>query len=214
MEGGNNYERAPWRFFHVQRNGGNKKASAKKGAEPPPLNAWVLYSGNNDLHDKLWHVLVVLLKQVVPKKKNGVCSCKGECAAVATETIKELKAVVEMLVQQLNQVNARLAAAEKGSASRAEEKNGAEPRGGQIVAAKDKENGVHKCDTHEQQEFHVKVQMKNAAAKEKALGLNVGSIAARGVKVIGELNVKLRLLGRRRVPSLKLELGLVRRRHC
>ncbi|CAI7755610.1 unnamed protein product [Closterium sp. NIES-53] len=105
---------------------------------------------NKDVHDELWHVLVVPWKEVVHVKQNVVCSCKRECATAA-ETIKELNVKVEILVQQLQQVNVRLAAAEKRNVFGADEKNGADVKGSIIEAAtEDKEKEVPKSDTREE----------------------------------------------------------------
>ncbi|CAI5520627.1 unnamed protein product [Closterium sp. Naga37s-1] len=118
-------------------------------------------------------------------------SCKGECATVAAETIKELKTTVEMLVQQLKQVNARLAAAEKRNVLSADEKNGAKFKGSMVeAAAANKEKDVPKSDTRDQQKHKGMVQLKGAAKKEKSLVLNVGGYAADEAKEIGEPKVK------------------------
>ncbi|CAI5522820.1 unnamed protein product [Closterium sp. Naga37s-1] len=107
------------------------------------------------------------------KEEDARKRADGEAAKVAEETRK--KAAEE-----------RPKAAERRAGPRnvsgADKKSDAEARGSKIqVVVEEKEIGVHKCDTHEQQNFQVKVQLKNSAAKEKALGLSVGSIAAGGV---------------------------------
>ncbi|CAI5528025.1 unnamed protein product [Closterium sp. Naga37s-1] len=117
--------------------------------------------------------------------------CKGECAGEAAETIKKLKVTVEMLVQQLKQVNARLAAAEKRNVFGADEKKGADVTGSIVeTAAEDKEKEVPKSDTREEQKYKAMVQRKDAAKKEKSLVLNVGGYAADEAKEIGEPKVK------------------------
>ncbi|CAI5481933.1 unnamed protein product [Closterium sp. Yama58-4] len=124
-----------------------------------------------------------------------MCSCKGECATVAVETVKELKTTLEMLVQQLKQVNARLGAAEKRDVLDADEKNGVDVKGSRVEsAAADKEKDVPTSDTREQQKHKGMVQLKGAVKKEKSLVLNVGGYEADGAKVFCEPKVK---------PSLK-----------
>ncbi|CAI5497014.1 unnamed protein product [Closterium sp. Naga37s-1] len=117
----------------------------------------------------------------------------GECA-IAAETIKELKVTVEILVQQLQQVNIRLAAAEKRNVFVADEKNGADVKGSIVeAAAEDEEKAVPKSDTREEQKHKAMVQLKGAAKKEKSLVLNVGGYAADEAKEIGEPKVMLSL---------------------
>ncbi|CAI5475280.1 unnamed protein product [Closterium sp. Yama58-4] len=143
---------------------------------------------------------------------NGVCSCKGECAAVAAEKIKELKSTVEMLVQQMKLMKVRLVAAEKRNASHADEEKGAEARRSKVIAAAvAKGKGVHKSDTHEQQKCEVSVELKDAAVKEKTMMLNVASVAADGTRVMREPEVKRSLeeadttLGGNDVTFVKLQ---------
>ncbi|CAI5478020.1 unnamed protein product [Closterium sp. Yama58-4] len=120
-----------------------------------------------------------------------MCSCKGKCATVDAETIKELKTTVEMLVHQLKQVNARLAAAEKRDVLGADEKSSADVKGSIVeAAAAHKEKDVPKSDTREQQKPKGMVQLNGAAEKEKSLVLNVGRYEADGAKVFCEPKVK------------------------
>ncbi|CAI5955016.1 unnamed protein product [Closterium sp. NIES-65] len=145
---------------------------------------------------------VVPWSEVAPEKEKESCGCKGECAAAAAGTIKELKTTVELLVQELHQVKARLAAAEKKGASGADRKTGAESRGSEVKgAAVNKEKGVHKSDTREQQKCEVSVQLKDAAMKEKIMELNVTSIVDDGNLVMGEPEVK------RTLQEAKITLG-------
>ncbi|CAI5991136.1 unnamed protein product [Closterium sp. NIES-64] len=157
-------------------------------------------------------VPVVPWNEVAPEKEKGSCGCKGECAAAAAGTIKELKTTVELLLQELHQAKARLAAAEKKGASGADRKTGAESRGSEVKgAAVNKEKGVHKSDTREQQKCEVSVQLKDAAMKEKIVELNVTSIADDGTLVMGEPEVKRTLqeteitLGDNGTTSVKLQ---------
>ncbi|CAI5484611.1 unnamed protein product [Closterium sp. Yama58-4] len=155
---------------------------------------------------------MVLWNEVAPEKEKGSCGCKGECAAVAAETIKELKSTVEMLVQQLKLMNVRLAAAEKQNASGADEEKGAEARGSNVIAvAVAKGKGAHKSDTREQQKCNVSLQLKDAAVKEKIMELNVANIADDETQVMGEPEVKRSLeeadiiLGGNGLTSVKLQ---------
>ncbi|CAI5518755.1 unnamed protein product [Closterium sp. Naga37s-1] len=152
------------------------------------------------------------MKMVAPVKEKGSCGCKGECAAVAAQTIKQLKSTVEMLVQQLKEVNARLAAAEKRNAASADEKSDAGAKGSEvIVAAVDQEKGVYKDDTYEQEKPKAVVELKEKVVKEKTMVLNVASIAADGTGVMGEPKVQRSVaeadttLGGNDITSVKLQ---------
>ncbi|CAI5533151.1 unnamed protein product [Closterium sp. Naga37s-1] len=81
---------------------------------------------------------------------------------MAAETIKELQVTVGMLVQQLK-----------------------------LVAVVNKEKGVHKGGTREQQKPKVMVQPKSEAVKEKTQVLQVASVATGATKVIEKPDVKL-----------------------
>ncbi|CAI5531731.1 unnamed protein product [Closterium sp. Naga37s-1] len=126
----------------------------------------------------------------------------------------ELKVTVEILVQQLQQVNGRLAAAEKRNVFGADEKNGADVKGSIVEdAAEDKEKVVPRSDTSEEQKQKAMVQLKGAAKKEKYLVLNVGGYAADKAKEIGEPKVKLSLkeaeiVGEQTSAFLKTGVGI------